>query len=289
MDVSQATDLKQSITESDLARFRTDGAVCLRSVIAEEWVERLRDSVTLGIEEPSPNFNCRTKPGHLGRYITDTWVHGHSKGFRSFCEHSNVARIATSFLGVEQARLLFDSWVVKYPGTLMRTPWHQDTGIHGLSVVVWVPLDTIRRGAGLEVVRGSHRWERNYYSKHFEDVVAAGTVADGLPGGDYKPAEVLPDIDGLRESLDILKWDVEPGDCIVLNALVVHGAAGNPYMEPARRYSTRWMVPTAVLAPHGKWIAEHLRKNAVNMPTLQSPMQAFDDEDFPLLPCSNGD
>lgn len=288
MDASQAADLTRSITGSDLARFHADGAVCLRNVIAEEWIEELRDSIALGIEKPSPNFNCRTKPSHLGRYITDTWVHGHTEGFRNFCEHSNVAHIAAHFLGVEQARLLFDSWVVKYPGTLMRTPWHQDTGIHGFSVVVWVPLDTIRGGARLEVVRGSHLGDRSFYSNYYKDVVATGTFEDGLPGGDYRPAEILPDIDAMRDSLDILTWDVEPGDCIVLNALAIHGAGGNPHVDLARRYSTRWMVPDAVLAPHGKWIAEHLRKNDVDMPTLQSAMQAFDDENFPLLPRLNG-
>ncbi len=50
-----------------------------------------------------------------------------------------------------------------------------------------------------------------------------------------------PDVDSHRESYDLVCWDVEPGDVLIFNGLVLHGSTGNHTTDrPRRAFSTRW-------------------------------------------------
>ncbi len=53
--------------------------------------------------------------------------------------------------------------------------------------------------------------------------------------------ERLPNLDAMRDELDIVRFDLEPGDCTVYHGLKLHGAPGNAHAERRRRaYVTRW-------------------------------------------------
>ncbi|WP_299891438.1 phytanoyl-CoA dioxygenase family protein [uncultured Ruegeria sp.] len=273
-----------SISAQDVENFNADGAVCLRGIISDQWLDVLGCGIERGLENPSPFQNIRTRPGHFGRYVTDTWVRHNFDEFRTFCDDSGIAKIAARFLGLDQAQFLFDSWITKYPGTMMRTPWHQDTGIHGSSLIIWIPLDPMNKDTSLEVVRGSHAWGRHYHSERFDDVIAEAKAEGKRAAPGQREPERIPDIDRHRSEYDIISWDVEPGDCLIVNALSVHGAPGNYSTTPVRRYSCRWMEPGALLAPHGDWIAEHLLQLSTGAPKLQGAMEPFDTAMFPVLP-----
>ena len=50
-----------------------------------------------------------------------------------------------------------------------------------------------------------------------------------------------PDVDARREDYDLFCPDLEPGDCVIFNAHVVHGSSGNTSTDaPRRAFSTRW-------------------------------------------------
>ncbi len=274
----------RAISDADINAFQTDGAVCLRGLISPEWLDLLAQGITRGLENPSQFQNVRTRPGHFGRYVTDTWVRHNFDEFKTFCDSSGIAKIAARFLGLEKAQFLFDSWITKYPGTIMRTPWHQDTGIHGDCLIIWIPLDPMSKDTSLEVVRGSHSWGRHYHSERFDEVIAAAKAEGKSAAPGQREPERIPDIDRHRTDYDIISWDVEPGDCLIVNTLSVHGAPGNYGVEPVRRYSCRWMEPGALLAPHGDWIAEHLLQLSSGAPRLQGAMEPFDTKMFPVLP-----
>ena len=77
----------------------------------------------------------------------------------------------------------------------------------------------------LQVVRNSHNW-----GKWFQPVfIAKDRVAEGAD----ELFEPTPDVEGHPEDFDILAWSLDPGDCLVLHPLCLHGASGNPL--PIRR------------------------------------------------------
>jgi hypothetical protein len=77
---------------------------------------------------------------------------------------------------------------------------------------------------------------------------------------------------------------MEPGDCILFDALTLHGAPGNPSSRDARRFVTRWVGAQAVLAPHGETTIGVLRQQGFDVPFgVGEPVRG---RLFPLLPSS---
>jgi ectoine hydroxylase-related dioxygenase (phytanoyl-CoA dioxygenase family) len=97
------------------------------------------------------------------------------------------------------------------------------------------------------MVRGSHRWNV-VYSTHTEEqkpVVQAETRAEysmdnlGDPG-----LPLAPDVARYRDSFDILTFDVEPGDALVFQGNMLHGAGGcEGHDRPRRAFATMWGGP----------------------------------------------
>ena len=122
----------------------------------------------------------------------------------------------------------------------MVTPWHQDqpyylvTGLQ--SVSFWVPLDPIPRDRTIEYISGSHIWGKDFKPKRF----------DGTDLFEGDTSESIPDIDAKREDLDIVGWEMEPGDAIAFNFRTLHGAPANNSTSRRRVISLRWVGDDAV-------------------------------------------
>jgi len=151
-------------------------------------------------------------------------------------------------MGSRSVNFFFDQVIVKEPGTVQRTPWHQDLpywAVKGSQIcAIWLALDPVAAENSVEYVLGSHRWGTEYSPSHFAD----GSLYEGtgLPP--------LPDIDAHRSEYQICSWDIEPGDCLVFHAMMVHGAAGNNSLAHRRRaVSTRW-CPAGRLDVHVQWM-----------------------------------
>ena len=76
-------------------------------------------------------------------------------------------------------------------------------------------------------MKGSHRWPEH-------NPITSDERARPLPG--YK-LPLLPDISALatRGEIELLAWDVNPGDVLVFNSKTVHGSAGNMSASMRRR------------------------------------------------------
>jgi ectoine hydroxylase-related dioxygenase (phytanoyl-CoA dioxygenase family) len=62
----------------------------------------------------------------------------------------------------------------------------------------------------------------------------------------------VPDIDAMRDELQIVQFELQPGDCTVHHGLLVHGAPGNTRLDRRRRANvTRWAGDDAVYRPRG--------------------------------------
>jgi len=263
----------------DAARrsYEVDGVVCLRGLFDESWLELLRAGTEQALAAPGPHADDQIKPGQPGRNFGDLDLWQRLEPFRRFVFESPAARIAAELMGATRVNFFYDQLLVKEPGTRERTPWHQDQpywAISGWQVCsIWLPLDPVARDTCVEYVAGSHRWGRAFNPKHF---------ADGSPYQDTG-FEELPDIEAERGRYRILTWDLSPGDCLVFQAMIVHGAPGNASASRRRRaLATRWAGDDARYAP---------RAGETAIPTSDPGLMSgarLDSPSFPLIWSSGG-
>ena len=224
-----------AITESDIATYERDGVVCLRGAFGADWLALLADGVERAMAAPGPHAEEYTAPGKPGRFFGDLDLWQRHDAFRRFVFESPGARIAATLMCSSKVNFFYDQLLVKEPGTAERTPWHQDQpywAVAGRQVCsIWLPLDPVARETSVEYVRGSHRWGETFLPYHFAD------------GTDYRDRDLprLPDIDADRGAYDIIAFEMAPGDCLVFQAMIVHGAPGNASSTHRRRaLATRW-------------------------------------------------
>lgn len=237
--------------EADIAAFRQDGAVCLRGVFEPRWLDLVARGIERNLRQPSVLFSENTAPGEPGRFCSDMSTWPGIPEFREYGFASPAAAIAGQMMQAAAVVFLEDQWFLKEPGTATRTPWHQDLpyyDIAGEFCSVWMPLDPMPRDGSIEFLRGSHRWNRLFMPASFSNEAPLGDPrTEG--GGRY---ETMPDIEARRDAYEILGWSLEPGDAVVFDARMVHGAPGNRRSDRRmRRMATRWAAADVRYVPKG--------------------------------------
>lgn len=227
------TDAASLVSNSDRATYARDGVVCIRGAFGPAWLKFLADAIDEAMATPGPYAEEYTPKGGAGRFFGDLEMAERLPKFRRFVLESPAARIAAEVMGASRVHFFYDQLLVKEPGTAERTPWHQDQpywAVSGRQVCsVWITLDPVPEDVSVEYVAGSHLWPE-FIPYHFADGTPyAGT---GLPP--------LPDIDANRADHRILGFAMEPGDCLVFQAMIVHGAPGNSGSNRRRALSVRY-------------------------------------------------
>lgn len=224
-----------SLSSQTLETFRTDGVVCLRRCFDPEWVDLLRELIEQDMRHPSGMVKNINEAGGSGFFFGDTFVCHHLAGFNRVVFDSPAASLMARLFDADKVNLLFDQILVKEPRTSTRTVWHQDITywpVAGTQVAtLWIALDpvTLETGA-VEYIRGSHLWNRRYRAISFDP---DQHYEEDLPS--------VPDIEVAREHYDIVSFELEPGDCTVHDARVLHGAPPNASQQLRRRaYIQRW-------------------------------------------------
>jgi ectoine hydroxylase-related dioxygenase (phytanoyl-CoA dioxygenase family) len=229
------------VCDKMLRRYRADGVVHVPQVLPPEWVARLAAAtdVALASSPDDAEIYEGTRSAALSYGELQVW-----KRLGTFCEavhEGSLARLAAGLMGSASARFYYDQLLVKEPGSVRRTPWHQDIPywkVAGDQICsIWLALDPIPGRASLEFVRGSHTWgEHN--PQHFMD--ASPYAGTGLAA--------LPDIESDRAAYDILAYDLAPGDALIFHGAIVHGAPPADQSGQRRAWSTRWLGGDAVFA-----------------------------------------
>lgn len=219
-----------------VARFRKDGVVALRRVFSTEWIETLRRGLDRNIAEPGPHRREYTGEGAPGHFFGDYCNWARIPEYKDFAFKSPVADLAGELMGSKKVTLFHEHVVVKEPQTGERTPWHHDQPyycVDGMdNVSIWVPLDPVPEGRGVEFIRGSHKWDRWFTPTKF-----TGTDYERDDDG----SETIPDIEAARGKYDIFSTGLEVGDCVAFHFRTVHGAPGNASADTRRRaISFRW-------------------------------------------------
>ncbi|HEY5636098.1 MAG TPA: phytanoyl-CoA dioxygenase family protein [Burkholderiales bacterium] len=223
----------RAVTDSERATYVADGVVCLRGIFPLEWLAFLDGAIEAAMRAPGPHAEEYTPKGGRGRFFGDLELAERLPAFRRFALESPAAQIAGRVMGASEVRFFYDQLLVKEPGTAERTPWHQDQpywAVSGRQVCsLWLPLDLVPEAVGVEYVCGSHLWPE-YSPYHFSDRTPYANT--GLPP--------LPDIDAMRAQHRIARFAMQPGDVLVFQAMIVHGAPGNSGAGRRRALATRW-------------------------------------------------
>lgn len=220
-----------TITQSLVDAYARDGAVLIKGLFADQ-VENLRKGVTENMDQPGPYAAENLKEGQSGRFFDDYCNWTRIKPFERAIRDPLIAQAAARLMGSEQVQMFHDHVLVKEPGTSKATPWHQDAPYYFVegqqTVSFWVPLDPVK-DATLRCVKGSHSWPKPVLPTRWlnEDKFYADEDA-------YIP---VPDPDA--EAMDVLEWQMEPGDAVAFNFKTLHGARGNRTSTRRRAFSLR--------------------------------------------------
>jgi ectoine hydroxylase-related dioxygenase (phytanoyl-CoA dioxygenase family) len=212
------------ITTEDVARFREDGAICVRNVLDGEWCERMKVAVERLLLNPGKRAREATKAGDPGRFHMNVFMWRWDPDFRELALHSPLPELGATLLGADRVSLFYDQAFIKESGTRSVTDWHQDLpfwpALGNDIVSLWVALTPVTvEGSGVEYVAGSHKWAKFYRAV--------------TPDNDTKFSntnlEECPDFSQHRNDPQyrFLSWECDAGDVICHYPLVVHGASGN--------------------------------------------------------------
>ncbi|WP_380876228.1 phytanoyl-CoA dioxygenase [Sphingomonas sp. DBB INV C78] len=228
----------RDVTDEEIATFWRDGVVCLRAIMPPAWLEVLAEGVerylasdaafslsAFGAERPETG---KRKPKAHFYGGTDHWKV--DEACRRFACESPLPAIAGQLLRASRINLYEDSILVKEPGAIEKTAFHQDLSyfhVEGSQIcTTWVPLDPVKRETGaLQFVRGSHLSRKLFRPNFF-------VSTDAMPDTE---GEIVPDLHADRRDAEILCFDTEPGDITIHHARTLHGADGNHSATMRRR------------------------------------------------------
>jgi ectoine hydroxylase-related dioxygenase (phytanoyl-CoA dioxygenase family) len=223
-----------AVKQSDIDAFWRDGVVCLRGVLPLELLhdmatpvdEALRGAQSADLTAMAEALGAPS--ASRGRFVAgiDHWRH--QPEMRAFACESPLPSVVAALLRSTRVFLYEDSVLVKEPGTVERTRWHQDLGYFHIDgdqmCTTWCPLDPATAESGaMRFVRGSHLDGALYRPNLF-------VSDDPLPDTE---GSVVPDIDA--GDYDIVSFDLEPGDITVHHARTLHAAGGNRSKTTRRR------------------------------------------------------
>lgn len=226
----------QGLTPDAVAAYERDGVVCLRGLFTPQWLEVLAAGLERNLQEPGPFAKRYTPPGAPGLFFGDYCNWRQIPEYARFLYDSPAAEAAGQLMRSGRVNLFHEHVLVKEPGTVERTPWHQDQPyycVDGEQICsIWLPLDAVPQETCPEFVAGSHRWGEWYTPRRFVDNQDHPSAEAGF--------RAVPDVDAERSRYQILSWDLQPGDCIVFHALTLHGAPGNQLPQRRRAFVSRW-------------------------------------------------
>lgn len=229
-------DWQSLITAEVREQYREDGVVFLPQALHRDWLQLIELGIQRILHSGSPYIQTFF-PGLPGEFKDMVRHFDVTPEFQRLLYDSPIADMIGEVIDSEQVWLLFDHVFVKEGGDCRRTPWHQDLPywpIAGEQVCsMWITLDPIPKKECLEFIPGSHR--QTMYDG-FDPRQAATDPTLPFYGKDLPR---LPDIEAERERWNIVSFDIEPGDVVLLHPGVLHGGGQTEGGRRRRTLSVR--------------------------------------------------
>lgn len=216
----------RDLTDAEVEDFARDGVICLRGLYSAEWVGVLAKELDSIRERGVLGTGIKVDGSYYEWMQNDV--------IRDFVLFGPTAKPVAQALKTQRLNFFYDQIFIKQKLGGKGTPWHHDHTFWPLAgkqiASVWTAMEAVTAdGSALEFVAGSHVW-----GKMFEAVGVGGQV----PSKD--DVEPLPDIDANRDQYQILSWELEPGDALLFNAMILHGSRPNSAPQNRRAITTRW-------------------------------------------------
>jgi len=231
------------VTEADIERFDQDGAIVLRDVFSQEWVQKVKEGIQINLANPSKYSEKLALKEGQGAYFNDYCNWQTIQQFKDFAFNSPAAEIAAKLMNSQYSVFYHEHVLNKEPGTEKKTPWHQDQAyypVDGFKVLsIWMPVDPVSQKASVKFIRGSHKWGKWFHPRKFasennypvENEDSDGKIFHNVPVEEIESGK-----------FEVLSWACDPGDCVVFHGMTIHGAKGNHSTSVERRVlSTRWV------------------------------------------------
>jgi ectoine hydroxylase-related dioxygenase (phytanoyl-CoA dioxygenase family) len=250
--MEKATKLSGDLIEN----FASDGVVVLRKAFSPDWLQSLAAGIRKDLASPSERLVRHTGEDAGAHYWEDFWVWSEIPEFEDFLRHSPAAAYAGRLLKALRINLVMDNWFYREAGSSGRPPWHHDISYFdftGSMCVLWLPLQAASRREGIAFLRGSHLWGRHFLRTRF-----AGHRVDGAPGWvNGVLYEEPPNIDDAPEDYDIVRFDLEAGDCIFFDMRTLHGALESVVTKTdSLRFTARFTAEDGRIQYRGDWARE---------------------------------
>lgn len=219
------------VSAADIETYRRDGVVIIRGLFADH-VDALREGIARNMDAPGPYASENKRDGETGRFFDDYCNWPRIPEFEQVIMNSPAAEVAADLMGSESVQVFHDHVLVKEPGTSMATPWHQDSPYYFVqgqqTVSFWSPLDPVKE-ASLRCVAGSHRWEKEVLPTRWASEENFFADSDAY----------IPVPDPEAEGMNIVEFEMAPGDAVAFDFRTLHGARGNQASDRRRAFSLR--------------------------------------------------
>ena len=240
------------VTPQAIECYRRQGAVCLRAVISDHWLDTCRRGVNRSIANPGEFFRDYTAEDSPSRYLFDYWIWQSIPELRKFTLQSDLAAIVAELLQTDRLRLLMDQWFRREAGSTNAAVWHHDEPYfdfsEGQKCVAWFPLEAASKDEGLTLIAGSHRWGKLFMAQNFGQKKPFA--------GDMSAYSQIEDFD--ERNHEFLSWDMQPGDLLIFDVRTVHRATSHDRVceRTLHRMSYRYGDGDVLFRPRGEWTAE---------------------------------
>ena len=239
-----------SVSKTICQHYKDDGVVLINNLLDQAKLDLILAGIDQCLAHPSKRHTDYANDADLSqKFFYDAVLTPEIKAFHAVLRDSPLAEMAAMVMGSKKAIAFYISVFVRSPGTLKRSPWHQDlpywaaTGKQTCSS--WLSIDPVPESTALEFVAGSHQWgsfsQPDFHSQANQDYLV----------GQQDRVDKLPDIESNRSNYTILKWDMTAGDCLFFHGMTVHGGSGNLPPELGRRaISIQWLGDDAIYQPN---------------------------------------
>lgn len=206
----------RDVTQQDIDDYARDGAVCLRNVLHQDWIDAL---LPVAREVIIDKKDVGLLPTIPGRYMARRL-----DAYRRLVFDGPIAEAAGKVMQSKEIRFFFDEFFAKPPQSDEQTLWHCDRmafPVKGTMVPsIWIPLTPIVEENCLEVLAETQHDDVPYW-------LFSPNARKMIKPDDRVPH---PDIESRRgeEGLRFLRWSMDPGDILIVHPWALHYSAGNP-------------------------------------------------------------
>ena len=238
---SNQTNWRDIVTPAMRDQYKRDGVLHIPHLIHPEWLALIEQGMKRNVDNPGYNA-VMMHQGLPGEYLMDYDNYHANPEYRYLMAHSPIADVMQFLIDTNELWFFHDQIFVKRGGNNMPTFWHQDLPYWILDGTqfgsMWISLDPLSKDDCLEFVPGSHR-QTQYGGTTFNPDDPTEPTFPSLPR--------IPHIEAERGKWNIVSFDIEPGDVLILHPGVLHGGGATRSGCQRRTITLRFYGDDAVL------------------------------------------